>query len=487
MHATGVPLWFELPYCRQANMTTRFLFVALLFVSAQAVQPPQPYFTDVFPIDEFAARRAKVMEQIGQGVAVIQGAPEMAAEVAFRQNNHFFYLTGVEVPRAILVMDGRAKRSTLYLAPPRRERYNGPELGPGDAAARITGIASVVDRDAFAAAVAQLAQDPRVLFTPFRAEVRGGGSAGEASGHARATSADPWDGRPSRETAFKQKLQAAAPNMEIKDLDPILDALRFVKTPREIALMREVTRITGLGIMEAMREAAPGKYEYELSAAAEWVFRRHNSQGPGYFPLSATGPNTVYSHYHRGLRKLQDGEIVQFDYAPDLKYYTSDISRIFPANGAFTARQRELYTIYLRMYQALMTSIKPGIPITQVASDAGKKMEEILAGFTFTDSKIKDAATRFAAQYQSGKPRTSLGHALGMEVHDVTIKRESFQPGELFTIEPPISIPDENLAMRIEDVILITEKGFENLSAFVPIEVDGIEKLMREPGIGARK
>ena len=119
--------------------------------------------------------------------------------------------------------------------------------------------------------------------------------------------------------------------------------MRFIKSPREIALMREVTRITGLGIMEAMREAAPGQFEYELTAASEWVFRRYNSQGPGYFPLSATGPNTVYSHYHRGLRKLQDGDIVQFDYAPDYKYYTSDISRVFPANGKFTARQREFY------------------------------------------------------------------------------------------------------------------------------------------------
>ena len=124
-------------------------------------------------------------------------------------------------------------------------------------------------------------------------------------------------------------------------------------------------------------------------------------RAPGYFPLSATGPNTVYSHYHRGLRKLQDGDIVQFDYAPDLKYYTSDISRVFPANGRFSPRQRELYTIYLRLYQALMAEIKPGVPIGQVASAAGKKMAAIIDGFTFTDPKIREAATKFAAQYQT--------------------------------------------------------------------------------------
>jgi Xaa-Pro aminopeptidase len=476
-------------------MLTRAIVLTLLLAPALATQQARPtdlaqgrpYFTDAFPPQEFAARRRAVMDRVGDAVAVIQGAPEMSAEIAFRQNNQFFYLTGVEVPRAILVIDGKSRQSSLYLGAPRRERYNGPELGPGDAAAAITGIESVVDRDTFAAWVTRFNDEERALFTPFRAEVRGGGSVGEAAGHARATAADPWDGRPSREAAFRERVQKAAPRVELKDLDPILDAMRFIKSAREIAVMREATRITGLGIMEAMREAAPGKYEYELSAAAEWVFRRHNSQGPAYFPLSATGPNTVYSHYHRGIRKLAEGDIVQFDYAPDYKYYTSDISRVFPANGKFTPRQREFYTIYLRLYQALMSSIKPGITITRVAGDAGAKMAEIISAFRFTDPKIKEAAIKFAAQYQSGKPRSGLGHALGMEVHDVTVRRDAFQPGEIFTIEPPISIPDENLAMRIEDVILITASGFENLSSFVPIEIGDIEKLMKEPGLGDRK
>lgn len=456
-----------------------FAVAASVVVSARQ---PAPYFTDAFPAEEFAARRARVMDRIGDAVAVVQGAPEMSAEVAFRQNNQFFYLTGVEVPRALLVIDGRSRRSTLFLPPPRRERYNGPELGPDAAAATITGIEQVAARDAFGTELARVAAG-RVVYTPARAEVRGGGSGGEATAHARATASDPWDGRAPRETVFKEKLQQALPGAEIRDLDPIVDALRFIKSPREIALMREITRITGLGVMEAMREAAPGRYEYELSAAAEWVFRKHNAQGPGYFPLSATGPNTVYSHYHRGLRKLQAGDMVQFDYAPDLKYYTSDISRVFPANGRFSPRQREFYTIYLRLYQALMAAIKPGVPIGDVASAAGRQMAAIIDGFKFTDPKIREAAVKFAAQYQSGKPRNSLGHGLGMEVHDAVMRRESFQPGELFTIEPAISIPDENLAMRIEDVILITDTGYENLSAFVPIEIDAIEKLLREPGL----
>ena len=456
---------------------------ALGLTAALAAQAPAPYFTDAFPVEEFASRRGRVMEQIGDGVAILHGAPEMSAEVQFRQNNHFFYLTGVEVPRAIILIDGRTRRSTVYLPTPRRETYNGPELGPGDEAARITGVESVAPRDAFAAAFARIAQEGRPVYTAFRAEVRGGGSAAEAAGYATATAADPWDGRQSREAAFIQKIKSMAPQIEVRNLDPILDAMRFVKSPREIALMREVTRITGLGIMEAMREAAPGRHEYDLTAAAEWIFRRHNSQGPGYFPLSASGPTTVYTHYHRGLRQLQNNEIVQFDYAPDYKYYTSDISRVFPANGTFSPRQREFYTIYLRLYQNLMTSIRPGVPIAEIVRDAGAKMAATIASFKFTDPKVKAAATAFADRYQAAPPRNSLGHGLGMEVHDVTIRRDGLQPGELFTIEPAISIPDEGLGMRIEDVILITPTGYENLSAFVPIEIDAIEKLMAEPGL----
>jgi len=448
---------------------------------------PPTYFTDVLPLDEFAARRARVAAAIGDGVAVLHGAPEMAAEVAFRQNNQFFYLTGVEVPRAVLTIDGRTKQSTLYLQAPRRERYNGPDLGPGEEAAQITGIDAVVPRDALVAALSRLTQQGRPIYTAFRAEVRGGGSTGEAVAHAVATATDPWDGRPSREAAFIARVRAMAPGADIRDLDPVLDVMRYVKSPREIAVMREVTRITGLGIMEAMREAAPGRFEYELSAAAEWVFRRHNAQGPSYFPLSAAGPNMIYTHYHRGLRRLVDGEMVQFDYAPDWKYYTSDISRVFPANGTFTPRQREFYTIYLRLYQALMASIAPNVPVPEIAARAGTRMRAIIASYPFTDPKIRAAAETFAARYAVASAQSGLGHSLGLEVHDVTAGRKDvLQPGELFTIEPPIAIEDEMLAMRIEDVILITETGYENLSAFVPIEVDDIERLMAEPGLSER-
>lgn len=444
----------------------------------------RPYFTNVFPPEEFAARRAQVMAQIGDGVAVVQGATERPAESPFRQNNQFFYLTGVEVPRAILVIDGKAKRSTLYLPDAaRRSRAWGPILGPTDEAATMTGIEAVAKREDLDAAIPALATAGRAVYTPLRAEVLGSGSSGDAAGLARANAADPWDGRISREQAFIEKLKAKGPQAEIKDLDPILDAMRFVKSAREIAVIREATRITGLGIMEAMREAAPGKFEHELEAAAYYVFRKHGTQGDAYFPLVATGKNTSLSHYHRNTSTLVDGDLVQFDYAPDYHYYVSDVTRVFPANGKFTPWQREYYTTYLRLYQALMTSIKPHVPMKEIIAEAVKKMDAAMAGMTFTDPKIKDAATKFVDRYRNSTAN-SLGHTIGLEVHDVTRRTDRLVPGQLFTIEPPMPIPDLGIGLRLEDAILVTETGYENLSAFVPVDVDAIEQLMREPGLG---
>jgi Xaa-Pro aminopeptidase len=284
---------------------------------------------------------------------------------------------------------------------------------------------------------------------------------------------------------FVEKLKTAAPKSEIRDLDPILDGLRFVKSPREIAVVREATRIAGLGIMEAMREAEVGMNEYELQAVAEYVFKKMGSQGAAYFALVATGPNTVYSHYHRGTRKLARGDLVQFDYAPDYRYYVSDVTRVFPADGTFTPIQREFYTIYLRMYLALMSTIRPGVPVADLLQEAGARMETIVAGFQFSNANIKTAARSFAARYKTSRGG-SYGHSIGMEVHDVgrgATQAVGLVPGQMFTIEPAFRVPEEDLAMRLEDALLVTEKGYENLSAFVPLEVADLERLMKETGI----
>ena len=462
----------------------RCVLIVVLGLLAVCPQALAQSVTNAFPPAEFAARRARVMEKIGEGVAILQGTTERSGEQPLRQSNQFFYLTGVVEARAILVIDGKAKRSTLFLAAggERRERMFGSALFPGDATAKATGVEAVLARADFADMAAGFARDGRTIYTPFRPEVLGSASSSDTIGLAKATKDDPWDGRPSREETFIQKLKALAPQVKVENLDPILDAMRAFKSPREIATIREATRIAGLGIIEAMRDAKPGMFEYELQADAEFVFKKQGAYGPAYFALIATGTNTLYSHYHFNTAKLRDGDLVQFDYAPDYNYYVSDVTRVFPANGKFSPRQREFYIIYLRLYQALMASIRVHVAPRDIVKDAVAKMDQVMASYKFTDPKIKDAATRFVERYRASQAN-SLGHTIGMEVHDVRLPTETLEPGQLFTIEPAMTIPDEHIGIRLEDVILITESGYENLSAFLPVEIEAIEKIMAEPGL----
>ena len=442
-------------------------------------------FATSLPAEEFAARRAKVLDAIGDGVAVLQGAAEYPAFVRFRQNSQFYYLTGVEVPRALLLLDGRARAATLFLPPRDRtlEQSEGPVLVPGDEAARLTGIPRVLARGAFGDALASAAGAGRRLYVPHRPESLGAATPHTATAHAEATAADPWDGRPSRAAQFVMKLREAVPGAAVADLDPILDRLRVIKSPREIALVREATRLAGTAIEEIIRSARPGQREHELEAIADFFFKRGGAQGIGYFALAAAGRNAYYPHYHGGQAELQAGDLVLFDYAPDYRYYTSDVTRMFPASGRFTGGQRERYTVYLRLYQELMRSIRPGATPQRILADAADRMDRVVAGFRFSTRANQDAAESFVEGVRGGAhSRASLGHMVGMEVHDVQPRADVLLPGMIFTIEPALTIPGERVYIRLEDVILVTESGYENLSGFVPVEPDAIESLMAETG-----
>ena len=454
----------------------------IAFLALASACAAQPVFTNVFPADEYAARRTRVIDKIAAGVAVLQGTTERPGEQPLRQSNQFFYVSGVVEPRAILVIDGKTRSSTLFLNPREERREQsmfGPGLYPGQEAVQATGIESVLPRAEFAAMLKEIAAEGRAIFTPFRPEVLGSASSTDPVALARATKNDAWDGRPSREEAFIAHLKDTAPNSKIDNLDPILDQLRAIKDAREIAIIEEATRIAGLGIMEAMRDCKPGMYEYELQADAEFVFKKYGAYGPAYFALIATGRNTYYTHYHKDTAKLQKGDLVQFDYAPDYKNYTSDVTRVFPAGGKFTPWQREYYNIYLRLYRALMTSIQVHAAPSDIMKAAVAKMDAVMASYKFTDPKIKEAAAKFVEVYRNNRSN-SLGHTVGMEVHDVRMPGPTLEPGVLFTIEPEMRIEQDHLGLRLEDMILITESGYKNLSAFVPIEIADIEKLMAQ-------
>jgi len=449
-------------------------------------------FRQDFPPEEFAARRAKVFESIGgASIAVIQGASSPPGYTRFRQSNDFYYLCGIEVPHAYLLLDGAAKRTLLYLPHrnPGRERGEGKLLSAEDVdeVKKLSGVDDVFGIDLLAEHLARYARGTlvRTLFTPFSPAEGAAMSRDLAVRVIGDYAADPFDGRGSREGEFIQLIGMRFPQFTINDLTPTIDQLRLIKSPREITMIEKATRLSGLALMEAMRSTVPDIYEYELDAVAKYVFYRGGAQGDAYFSLIASGQNAFWPHYNAGQRKMLDGDFLLMDYAPDVGYYMADVTRMWPVNGKFSPWQRELYGFYLTCYRAILNHIRPGVTAQVIKQEAVRDMESALATTNFSKPEYEHAAREFVASYKESatNSRTSLGHWVGMATHDDGVDTGPLRAGMVFTIEPALVVPEEKTYVRLEDMIVITDKGARIISDFVPMDIAAIEKVMQEEGM----
>jgi Xaa-Pro aminopeptidase len=471
----------------------RTLLVLSLFLPLAAISQVgfSPFTTD-FPPDEFAQRRSSVYDAIGSGaIALVQGAPSPTGYVRFRQTNQFYYLCGIEVPHAYLLLDGTQRRATLYL-PHRnegRERGEGKMLSPEDEVLikQLSGIDAVYGLDLLAEHLGRISRNSAVkaLYTPFSPAEGFAMSRDLAVRSNNDVMADPFDGQASREDRLVQLLRVRFPQFEVRDLSPILDNLRLIKSPSEIALIKRATILSGLALMECMRSTKPGIMEYELDAVAKYIYYRHGAQGDAYFSIVASGPNALVSHYHAGKRRMEDGDLLLMDYAPDFDYYMSDLTRTWPVNGRFSPSQRELFQFYIGCYRAILKAIRPGATAQAILQDAVKEMDGILAGTKFSKPSYEKAASSFVGRFRvsSKSPQARLGHWVGMATHDDGEDLGPLRAGMVFTIEPAFTVPEEQINIRFEDLIVITQTGAEILSDFLPMDIDDIEKLMREPGL----
>ncbi len=469
------------------RLNTSLPLIACLLLVTPAVgdaQASHNYQTD-FSREELTARRARVFDAIGpQAIAIVQGAAGEPNSGVFRQSNDFYYLSGVESASAYLLLNGRTRRSTLYL--PRRddgrERSEGKILSVEDSLLlmELTGVQQVrgLERLSQDLVGADLLRPPAMsLHTPL-APMEIGDSRDELlAGRAR-IAADPWDGRPSREAHFARLMRERFPQFEVRDLSPTLDAMRAIKSAAEITLIRRATQLAGLGIMEAMRSTSPGVYEYQLDAAAKYVHYLNGARGDGYASIIGGGTNAWMGHYFRKTDVLRDGDLVLMDYAPDYRYYTSDVTRIWPVNGTFTPAQAALYEFIVVYRDAFFRHIKPGVTADEVLDRAAADMKQWLVGKTFASPahlKAVQEGLVFRGHFQ---------HPVGMAVHDVgRVRGVPLKPGMVFTIDPMIWLPDERLYIRIEDVALVTEDGVENLSGFVPARIADVQRTIAEPGM----
>lgn len=430
-----------------------------------------------FPAEEFVTRRERMFDAVGsEAHALLQSAPAPRGYVDFRQSNEFFYCCGLETPHSYLLMNGVKRKTALYL-PRRGEAQLSEGAAPGvedaDWVKEITGADKVHPIEELSEHLA----DAKIVYTPHApAEVRA-----TTRHHLlwanKMVAQDPWDGQPSREQRFISLLRSRFPKIEVRDLTPILDELRSVKSPREIDVMRRSGRLCAQAVREAMRVTRPGILEYQLGALANYIYKLNGAKGEGYRPIIAGGENIWHVHYALSNCPLRDGDLVLMDVAPECNYYTSDIGRMWPVNGTYAPWQRELYGYIVKYHQVVLSKIRPGVTPDQVMDEAVEQMKEVWANWEFSKDIYKEGA-RHTLEF-----RGHLSHPVGMAVHDDgRYHHRPLVPGTAFAVDPQMWIPEEKLYIRVEDTVVITGDGIENLTRGAPLELSDVEALMRDEG-----
>jgi Xaa-Pro aminopeptidase len=464
----------------------RWLAVAACVLCPTAVRGQDvPEYQPDFPPEEFKARWEKVLDRIGdRAAAAVQGVPLTNGYIVPRQSNEFYYLCGIETPHSYLVLDGKTRKVTLYLPPANRrlESAEGRVLSADDAdlVKKLTGVDEVRSSRAMKEDDLPQLKAAEVIYTLLSPAEGNAQSRGELRATNASIKADYWDGRESREENFAGLLRKRFPNTQVKDLTPTLDAMRAVKSKREIALIRRASQLSGLGLIEAMRSTRPGGFEYQLDAAARYVFLVNGARLEGYRSIVAAGTKNIWSmHYYRNNGELRDGDLVLMDYAPDYRYYVSDVARMWPVGGKFSPAQRELVGFVLEYRNAVMTRIRPGVTTRQIMDEAKKAMEPVFARTKFS-KPIYEKAARALVDRGGGV----FSHPVGMAVHDDgAYNWGELRPGHVFSIDPQLRVPEERLYIRYEDVVVVTDDGVENFTDFLPSELDDIEKLVGAGGV----
>ena len=444
----------------------------------------QHYQVD-FPPEEFKARWKGVFEQIGdEAVAVVQGFPLSNGFIMPRQTNTFYYLSGIETPHAYILLDGRDKKVTLYMPPrnERSERSEGRILNADDEILikKLVGVDAVFSTDDMRENFPPGLDRGTVIYTMFTPAEGQGQSRYELEVANASIAADPWDGRVSREGRLVQLLRTRNRRNEVKDLTPIIDNLRSVKSPNEIALIRRASQLAGLGLIEAIKSTEPGVWEYQLDGIARYVFLINGARLEAYRSITASGTaNISNGHYYRNDSQLKSGDMVLMDYAPDFRYYVSDIGRMWPVKGTYEPWQRELLQIILEYRNVVLDIIRPGITTEQVLEEARQKMKPIMKRYKFS-KKIYQVAAEKMLRTGGG----ILSHPVGLAVHDDGPYRHGpLKVGHVFSVDPQMWVSEENLYLRYEDTIVVTEDGNENFTEFLPSELDELEELVREKGM----
>jgi Xaa-Pro aminopeptidase len=417
------------------------------------------------PNSVYAQRRAKLAGSVDGPIVLMgfQGREEESQSYIFGQEENFYYLTGHNEEGAGLILlpaaESQAKRDDfegareIFFLPeknPAKEKWDGVRMSPSDPGIQArTGFADVRGFGEMRAALERLAKLYPTIYTILPYEKELGGFPHE------------------KETVDWIKL--AVPQANLKDIRQNIAELRLIKSPTEIAFLREAVDLSVDAHLAAMKMMRPGLWEYQVAAKMVEVHAMGGSEAEAYAPIVGAGPNSTALHYDKLSRKIEDGDIVVLDVGAQYSGYAADVTRTLPANGKFTARQREIYDIVLGAQNAALAAVRPGADMCRKGKNSVYKI-----AYDYINSHGKDRYGKPLGQYFIH----GLGHNIGLNVHDPGDSCKRLLVGQVVTVEPGIYIPEENLGVRIEDDVLITESGYEMLSAKLPRTAEEVEKTM---------
>jgi Xaa-Pro aminopeptidase len=439
--------------------------VALMLVIGVAL-PLLAQYTDPAAVNdlggpqEFARRRTELAKQLKTGYLILFARKVSPEAVHYREDNDFFYYTGISDPGAVLVMDvakGTAMMFEPQQAPRTKQVYGANLLSLAEEQRKERGFEMVLPLDVLDRMLARPLGADTDLWLRLTFPDKADGARGETGTDYAEEYSHPYGDPTPGDRAAIQKLAERYPAAHLRDATPFIDAMRNIKTPQEIAVLRKNGALSAEGIKQGIAHAHAGMYEYQIEAQAAFVFRNGGASGWAYPAIVGTGENINTWHYFNDRRQIQAGELVVFDFAADYDHMTMDITRTFNIGGKFTEEQAKWYAVDLESQKAVIAMLKPGNTYEQ-AADAGKAV--------YAKNGIEKQWFGFP------------GHFVGLATHDVTRAQGPIKAGQVITVEPIVEFPDKRMHFRVEDTILITDSGPENLSAGVVKEMADVEKLV---------
>ena len=436
-------------------------FIAVLLALPAFAQYTDPAaVNDLGGPQEFARRRAELAKQVKTGYLILFARIVLPEANHYREDNDFFYYTGISDPGAVLVLDVSSGNAMLFEPEQvlRVKQVYGPNLLSLTAEQREKiGFSSVLPVSLLDSMLAYALGGGADLWLRLSFPDKADGARFE-TGHDYGEEYQAPYGNPTPgDRAALQKLCVRYPAAHPRDVTTYIDAMRNIKTPQEISVLRRNGVLSAEGIKQGIAHAHPMLYEYQIEAQADYVFRNGGASGWAYPAIVGTGDNINTWHYFNDRRQIQANDLVVFDFAADLDHMAMDITRTFNISGKFTPEQAKWYAVDLECQKAVIELLKPGNTYEQ-ASDAGKAI---------------------LAKYGEEKQWYGFpGHFVGLATHDVMLPKGPIKAGQVVTVEPIVEFPEKKMHFRVEDTILITDKGSDILSAGVPKELSEVEKLV---------